>query len=933
MRGVMVALDLETTGLDYSSARIIEVGAVKFTADEIVETYSTLVDPEGQIPAKITAITGIDSDKVRNAPKLRDVLPKLKQFVGDAPIIGHNVEFDLHFVQREGILKDNRSVDTYELASVLLPATPRYNLNALMQQLDVTPEGEHHRALADALGTARVYMAFWRTLLNDLPLDLLREIVQASQGLSWRGLPTFEDALKAREEGLGSGPKAVNLPFNAPRPDLNKPALQPSAAQKPLDADSLSIQLETVDGFESRPRQIEMLQAVTQAFNDHEHLMIEAAPGTGRSLAYLLPAITWAVQNNERVVLSVNTASLQTQILEREIPLLKKAFGLDFNAAVLKRRADYLCPRRLQEVRRRLPTSMEELRLFAKIQVLLHETQSDDCSPLSLRGPAEINAWTRLSAQDEECPLDCCEQRMNGTCPFYRARRQADSAHLLIVNHSLLISDAVIADPVRRVIPDYQHVILDEAHNLEDAITNSLDFRLDSIWIKQQLADLGTTKTGLLGDVLGSTQPIVTEKIYERIKAYVAIIIDAAAKMSHHIDGLFAALMAFLQSGSNMHSDYMIQVRLTYELRNKPAFSQVKAAWAILSQFTDGIAQAMTQLSKGLAGLQRFEIPNLADLVDSTNAASQHLLAIHKQLNAFIAEPDENTIYWIEVSQDMDLISIHGAPLNVGPLIQKHLWGDKQTVIMVSPTMRTSNNFEYMKHRLQADAVQELAVISAFNYEKSTLVYLPTDMPEPQDRNRYQQYIERGIIELATATDGRLLALFTGYTQLRQAAQNIAPRLALGNIAVFDQSDGTSRQALLEGFRNNKRSVLLGTRSLWEDVDLPVDVVALVIVRLPFAVPSDPVFAARSETFDDPFNQFTVPDAILRFRQGFDRLGRVRKDRGIVAIFDKRMISKEYGQTFLESLPIVTMRRSPMSELGSTAKTWLSEQITEQADH
>ncbi len=942
MRGVMVSIDLETTGLDSSSAHIIEVGAVKFSDHEIIEKYTTLVDPESPIPAKISAITGIHQDDMRGAPKLRDVLPKLKQFVGDAPVIGHNVEFDLRFLQREGILENNISVDTYELASVLLPTAPRYNLNALMQLLELIPEGEYHRALADAHSTALVYMAFWDKLLHDIPIDLLREIVNAAQGLSWRGLPAFADALAVRSQG--QPPSASTMPEvrETVQTDLQAVALHPASEVTPLDLDQLSAYLTSdgplahaVDDFEERPRQFEMMTAVANAFNHHEHLMVEAAPGTGKALAYLLPAVQWAVQNNEHVVLSVNTASLQNQLLQHEIPMLRKALGFDFGAAVLKRRTDYLCPRRLQEIRRRLPTSVEELRVFGKIQVLRHETQNDDCSQLSLRGPAEVNAWTRLSAQDEECPLDCCEQIMGGTCPFYKARREAERAHLLIVNHSLLISDAVVSHPERRVLPDYRHVILDEAHNLEEAVTNSLDFRLDAVWIKRQLADLGTEKTGLLGDVLASTHSILPDKFYERIKGFVAIIIDAATKMSHHIDGLFAALMAFLQTASNIHNgDYMVQFRLTHDLRNKPAFSQVKAAWAILSQFTDGISQAMTQLSKGLAGLQRFDIANLADLVDSTNAASQHLLTIHKQLNAFIAEPDENTIYWIEVSQDLEQLSIRGAPLHIGPLLQRHLWADKQTVVMVSQTLRTGGSFEYMRHRLNAEKVQELAVISQFNYERSTLVYLPTDMPEPQDRNRYQQYIERGIIELATATDGRLLALFTGYTQLRQAAQNIAPRLALGNIAVFDQSDGTSRQALLDGFRNNGRSVLLGTRSLWEDVDLPGDdLVALVIVRLPFAVPSDPVFSARSETFDDAFNQYTVPDAILRFRQGFDRLVRVRKERGIVAIFDKRMISKEYGQAFLESLPICTIRRAPMSELGSAAKEWLSEKLTAQADH
>src|SRR5258708_6766897 len=200
MRGVLVAIDLETTGLDPSSAEIIEIGAVKFQDDNILETYSTLVDPGSMIPAKITAITGITQDNILGAPKLREVLPKLKEFVGEAPLVGHNIEFDLKFLQKAGALKESRSIDTYELASVLLPTTPRYNLNALMQELNLTPEGDYHRALADSLATARVYIALWDKLLHKLPLAVLQDIVHAGQELPWKGLAVFADALTVRTE-------------------------------------------------------------------------------------------------------------------------------------------------------------------------------------------------------------------------------------------------------------------------------------------------------------------------------------------------------------------------------------------------------------------------------------------------------------------------------------------------------------------------------------------------------------------------------------------------------------------------------------------------------------------------------------------------------------------------------------------------------------
>jgi DNA polymerase-3 subunit epsilon/ATP-dependent DNA helicase DinG len=214
---------------------------------------------------------------------------------------------------------------------------------------------------------------------------------------------------------------------------------------------------------------------------------------------------------------------------------------------------------------------------------------------------------------------------------------------------------------------------------------------------------------------------------------------------------------------------------------------------------------------------------------------------------------------------------------------------------------------------------------SPFNYRESTLVFIPNDIPDPNDRQRFQHAVERGIIELAAALSGHLMALFTSYTQLRQTAQAIAPRLALGSITVYDQSDGSSRQALLDGFKATEKAVLLGTRSFWEGVDIPGESLsALVIVRLPFSVPTDPIFAARAETYADPFNQYTLAEAILRFRQGFGRLIRTRTDRGVVAVFDNRLLTKSYGAMFIESLPECTVLQDSLGELPHTAVNWLN---------
>ena len=932
MRDEIVALDLETTGLNVDEDDIIEIGAARFRDGALEETFQTFVNPGRSVPERITSITGIHTDDLLDAPAIRDVIPELRAFVGSSPVVGHNVDFDLGFLNRYGVGRHNVRIDTYDLASVMLPTAPRYNLTSLTANLGL--ELEHaHRALDDAVATGKLYWALWQQIM-DLPLSLLQEIVDAVGDLQWHAGPVFSAALQVRSrtamtEGAGTQRAAVERAFE---PDNRFwDPLRPSPDRRALNTDRLAGMVETggrmaqaVAGYEHRPQQVDMLRAVAGAFNDGMHLMIEAPTGVGKSLAYLIPAVQWATSNNERVVISTATINLQDQIINRDLPLLQEALGLPFKAAVVKGRGNYLCPRRLMSLRRRKPTSVGELRVLAKILVWLLETTTGDKGEISLRGFEENVVWSRLSAEDEGCTLERCGDQMGGACPFYKARREAESAHILVVNHALLLADVGAGS---RVLPDYRFLIVDEAHHLEDATTNGLSFQINQTTLKRRLDDLGSMKTGLLGDVIRSTKGSVPGRYFEQIETYVQIVSEALRLMERHVERLFTSVLSYLRgSGALRGNDYMVQVRITPDVRQQPAWAQVEEAWSILSQFTLDISSAMGRLARGLSRLDEFDIRNFDDLLSSVQASARHLEEVHIQLEAFSSKPAENMIYWAQVDQDGTRLSLHAAPLNVGPLLEQHLWQPKETVVLTSATLRTGGTFDYMRDRLNTFEVREVVVGTPFDYESSTLVYIPTDMPAPNQRDEYQRAVERGLIELAAATNGRLLGLFTSYAQLRQTAQSIAPRLALGDISVFDQSDGTSRQALLEGFKSTERAVLLGTRSFWEGVDIPGDdLVALGIVRLPFAVPSDPVFAARSELYDNSFMQYAVPDAVLRFRQGFGRLIRTRTDRGIVVLFDNRVITKRYGQVFLDSLPGCTMRRGPLADLPHAAVQWIDQ--------
>ncbi len=928
----IVALDIETTGLDSEKDAIIEIGAVRFTDRRVEGEWTTLIHPGRRIPPFITQLTGITDQMVLQMPPVQAVLPDLQAFVGNTPVLGHNVRFDLSFLRRLGILGMNDWIDTYDLAAILLPNAGRYNLSALAQALNVLLPATH-RALDDARATRGVFLRLVEEA-HHLPIGLLAEIIRLGEDVDWGGYWPLRQVLRERNREIVSAASASHSysgPLFGDRLGRPPQPLYPTQEPIPLDVDEVAATLEHgglfskhFPNYEYRPQQVAMLRAVSEALSEGRHLLVEAGTGTGKSMSYLIPAALWALKNGQRVVISTNTINLQDQLINKDIPDLKAALGIDLRATVLKGRSNYLCPRRLESLRRRGPSNSDELRVLGKVLVWLQGTESGDRSEININGPAEREVWLRISAEDEACTSENCLKKTGGACPFFRVRQSAQSAHLLIVNHALLLSDVATGN---RVLPEYDYLIIDEAHHIEDATTNALSFRVTQGDIERILREIGGPNSGVLGWLLVATQEILPPGEFGSLNQMVQSATDLSFRLDTLARQFFNSVEEFLaeQREGKAVGMYSQQERILPATRTQPAWADVELSWDEAQRTLQPLLEILGKLAQGLSEILEALAEEDEELYGGLTNLYRRLNEVNDNLNALVFQPEPDRIYWAEAQASGFRLALHAAPLHIGPLMEHYLWREKACVILTSATLTTGGEFDYLRGRLNAEDAYELALGSPFDYENAAMLYLVNDIPEPNDRHGHQRAIERGLIDLCMATGGRALVLFTSYDQLRRTSQAIAPMLAKNDIQVYEQGEGASSHTLLETFRTTDRAVLLGTRAFWEGVDVPGEALSvLVIIKLPFDVPSDPIVAARAETFEDPFYQYSLPEAILRFRQGFGRLIRTEFDRGVIAVLDKRILSKRYGRAFINSLPSCTLRQGSLANLSNSAARWLN---------
>jgi ATP-dependent DNA helicase DinG len=689
----------------------------------------------------------------------------------------------------------------------------------------------------------------------------------------------------------------------------------------------------SLKNFETREQQQQMVADIIKTYNDNSISLIEAGTGTGKSLAYLIPAILWSLENNERTVISTNTINLQEQLIHKDIPFIKKALNIDIKAALVKGMANYVCMRKLDDIAEEAGYfSEEDQNEVLKIQHWAETTRRGSRSDLSY--VPQYHIWEKVCAEGDACPFKKCPYYER--CFFFKARNYASDAKILVVNHSLLFSDLAMRYEAKdytisAILPSYKHLVLDEAHNVEHVATEQLSCGVSSFDMLKVLSKLSTErhehsfgKLYFLRECIKKEYPndaMPTE--IQDIMVMIESDIAAARRRIHStIKSAFGGCSAyFSMQAIHKGEDGDLggkKIRFTEEHATSKYWQG--EVLPHIKRLVDELRRYIATVSSLQRKIEETENKNLIGKLETifldVNSMTNRLERLCKSCEAFaLGEDYETMVRWGEVKKrrgkdDITLVTAH---LDISELMARMLFTEMGSVLLCSATLSTNKNFKFIRQRLGITEkylgegkIYESIYDSPFDFERRMLFVAPRDIPAPDSKDFFNEMREK-IWETVTASRGNAFVLFTSFAMLNMCYNQLQQRFADKGYTVFKQGEA-QRQNLIARFRETERSILFGTNSFWEGVDVAGDALrCVVIVKLPFQVPTEPIIQARTEAIlrrgGNPFFEYTVPTAIVKFKQGVGRLIRNKKDRGCIVCLDSRVLTKSYGKFFLNSLP------------------------------
>jgi predicted DnaQ family exonuclease/DinG family helicase len=938
------AIDLETTGIKPELEEVIEWGAARFEDGRLESTFRTFVHPGRPVPEEITALTGITDQDLRDSPDFAAAYSKFLQFWEPSPVVGHHVDFDLGFLnasisrhvpEATSTLFQGRPIyDTGQLARALLPSEIGYGLSALIKSHKIH-RPKAHRALEDATATGWLFLMLTKAAL-DLDFQTVSthlRFLEGSRQYVQRFLVRLGNVLAKQELTRPIRPSVVAVPagleeIEDDRLPRQAPPWREEDYQRIFSAGGDIAR--AFPGFEERPQQAAMATAVHKSFRENRFLGVEAGTGTGKSLAYLAPALAWACANpNERrrVVVSTGTKNLQEQLFNKDLPDLRLSLPFRFRTALLKGRSNYLCLNRWKTI---LADPMFRLTPEERLAALplvrwVQETRTGDLSEVSaIYGPVAVSLRSKTASDPGVCRGSACKESKG--CFLQRARRRALNAHVVVVNHALLFSD-VSSDG--SVLGEYDRLIVDEAHRLEKAAVSHLGIEWSEAILNRPLNRLyqgGRVERGILTQMkqkLGVPQ----DPVSLRLAAEIQSVSDQVVQLGDFGKDFLQKFQRKVESALPTN-DNGFAIKKRYRGEDSPFrhFRQLAGTLVIHYKGLINSLERLLELRKDME--PKFPFYN-DDIAGELSAAKDELTRDRENFLFLSDSNDPNWVSWYEIwgQQERRWVKLQAAPLDVSGLINEALWKRVKTAVLTSATLAVGTSFDHFTKTVGLELVPQerremLLLDSPFNLDRQMAILAPKYFPTPKNTAQYLDEVARLVKQVAASKRGTLV-LFTSYQALNHVASMIRSFLEQQGITLLMQGRDGSPDLLLRRFRDDRSSVLFGTDSFWEGIDVVGEALeVLIVTRLPFDVPTDPWIEARNEQIEarggNPFMEFSVPEAVIRLRQGVGRLIRTKTDRGVVMVTDSRMISTRFGRVFVDALPTATrmiQNREQMEDL------------------
>jgi ATP-dependent DNA helicase DinG len=917
----IVVLDIETTGWDCDRDRVIEVAAAILRGPEVVETFDALVDPMVPIPLEITKLTGITAEMVAGKPSVESVVSRLVEFVGGRDVVAHNVAFDRSFLERVAGRHAFRGrwLDSLQVTRIGLPRLRSHRLADLSEAFSVRPEGAPHRALHDVLALAAV----WRIALvgaSDLPPGLLHRIVELAPETEWPLRPTLAH-LAAADAGRGL--------FDLK--EVRRKRVAADKAEALHDADEIATTCPTPDvvlgefsaegiagrmyeGFESRAEQLEMASAVLEAFDTRTNLAIEAGTGVGKSIAYLVPAALYSLENRVGVGVATKTNALMDQLVYHELPRLNEALGGSLRYVALKGYDHYPCLRKLERYAQELgEAGADEERIATVAALLAWVAQSSwgDLDAINLHwGRRDLRA--AISASQADCTHKRCRYFPH-LCYLHGVRRRAASANVVVTNHALLFRDVVAQGGI---LPPIRHWVVDEAHAAEAEARKQLTMGASHLEMTAALSALMSRGRGGLLETVRRSVRGASEA--SEVLTLIGQMEDATQRCATLADSLFDFVKDLAPLVGESAYDGA-ELWVTEATRDTGPWGVVASTGASLAKRLEVLLAHGRDLITRLEELGPDYTDSRADLAGLlTRLADQRA-----GLVAVLDGEDDSLVYSVELDRrrERDVEKLLAERLDVGEVLADELYPRVQSVVFCSATIATGTSFEHFARSVGLDLLPEgqwraLKLASSYDFERQMAVFVPTDLPEP-NAHGYLASIERLLEELHLAMGGSVLTLFTNRRDMEHLHAILEPRFERAGVPLLCQKRGTSAKRLRDEFLADERLSLFALKSFWEGFDAKGDTLRCVVVpKLPFGRPTDPLAQERElREGRTAWRRYTLPEAVIELKQAAGRLIRSKTDTGCLVIADARVVTKPYGREFLGALPVADIERMPSGDV------------------